>query len=64
MIFVKGVMNPLPGAEEMNLENKGDQELAQGSAKEKSNTVMLNEEKVMANLLVNGEESTHTDVWY
>ncbi|XP_020596269.1 uncharacterized protein LOC110036216 [Phalaenopsis equestris] len=59
LMFAEGVANPLLEDEEINLE-----EITQESSKEEPEGVLLNEEKVKANLLASGEEYNHTNVWY
>ncbi|XP_047306189.1 uncharacterized protein LOC124909563 [Impatiens glandulifera] len=59
LIFSKDVTNALPKDEDTNLE-----ELVQESSKEELEVVFLNEEKVMVNILANGDEYNHTNVWY
>ncbi|XP_047314567.1 uncharacterized protein LOC124918464 [Impatiens glandulifera] len=59
LMFAEGVKNSLPEDEETNLED-----FMQELSKEELKVVFVNEEKFMVNLLENGNEYNHTDVWY
>ncbi|XP_047306962.1 uncharacterized protein LOC124910368 [Impatiens glandulifera] len=58
-MFAEGVTNVLSEDDETNLE-----EFVQELFKEEPDVVMLNEEKVMENIIPSGNEYNHTDMWY
>ncbi|XP_047336655.1 uncharacterized protein LOC124940210 [Impatiens glandulifera] len=59
LMFPEGVTNYFPKDDETKFE-----EFVQESSKEESYVMLLNKEKVMANLLASGDEYNYNDVWY